>query len=533
MLVLPIGTKGSLALKPKLTIALIAANAVVALLTLPLVHHAGKDLFRVQCERFSLQLRLYVEEYPCEHLTAGSAGERGENASLEIERAEDPRGLELALLEAFVQCGVDPDDFRRYETTLRERDDFHYLGDRNDGAALFAEWREIERKEARLAEGGVFNRLGLVPGKMNRAHTFFTHMFLHGGIAHLLGNMLFLWVVGCLLEDTWGRLPFLLFYLAGGVAAGLAHCLQDTSSTVPLVGASGAIAAAMGAFTIRHFWTQIKLFYFFLFFLKPVTGTFYLPAFVFLPLWFLQQVCLHYLNGSLGGDSSVAYMAHIGGFSMGIVGALAMKFTGFESRFLAPALRKTHVEAGVLKDPRFERACELLERGNVDSARALFEKLFSDRPEDIELLRDVAMLYRERGLTADYAALIEKSLKLLILKGSMEEASSLALEILRDGESISLNAQLLMRVAKHLADRRLYGESHDVYRSIIASHPASNTAIKASLALARLLGEKMNNTRDARAVLDEARRQPLDAEWEAAIAEIEAVLSTREYTLYA
>src|SRR6185503_18048465 len=112
----------------------------------------------------------------------------------------------------------------------------------------------------------------------------FTSMFTHGDIGHLFGNMLFLYLVGVSIEERWGRLRFLVFYLLGGAVAGLTYCAFHPGGRSPLVGASGAIAAAMGAFAVLFFKTRIRFFYvWWLLFLK--TGTFAAPAWLVLPFW--------------------------------------------------------------------------------------------------------------------------------------------------------------------------------------------------------------------------------------------------------
>jgi membrane associated rhomboid family serine protease len=529
MFIIPIGTKSSLALTPKLTIGLIAANVLVAIITVPLMIQTESDLFRVQRVRFARQIELYLDEHPAKVTPASILGKSLGQSLQDLESAKDFQSFQAALSNALAMSGVTAEAFQNYERILRSRGEDYYLGSKNDAA--FSEWRLLRTREETIVARSVLHRFGLVPSNMSRIHTFFTHQFIHAGIWHLLGNMLFLWVVGCLLEDSWGRLPFLVSFLAGGAVAGLIHCYQDTSSTMPLVGASGAIAAAMGAFTIRHFWTKIKFFYFFLLLIRPYAGTFYLPAFVFLPFWFAQQVALHYLDGHLGGVSNVAYMAHIAGFTFGILTALAMRLAGFEERFLTPSVQKTQVAAGVMKDPRFNRACELLTGGNVESARLLFNKLLADRPDDLDLMQDIAMFYREKALTTDYAALIEKALKLMILKDRMEDASRLALDMLRAPESTALNGQYLTRVAKWLAGQERYGDAHDIYRSIITSAQPLNIRSKAYVALATLLVDKMGNTKDALTLLEDARSEALGEEWLDTIVRLEQEIKSGVFTL--
>ncbi len=139
----------------------------------------------------------------------------------------------------------------------------------------------------------------------------FTSMFMHGGIVHLGGNMLYLWIFGDNIEDTLGPVKFVLFYLVGGVIASLTHVLTDPSSQIPMVGASGAIAAVLGAYLVRFPHARILTLIFLFFFIRIV----YLPAILVLGFWFLLQL-LH--GSSTVGGGGVAFWAHIGGFVFGV-----------------------------------------------------------------------------------------------------------------------------------------------------------------------------------------------------------------------
>jgi membrane associated rhomboid family serine protease len=135
-------------------------------------------------------------------------------------------------------------------------------------------------------------------------------MFLHGGWLHLLGNMLFLWIFGNNIEDKLGPAWYLAFYVAGGVVATFTQVLYDTGSVVPMVGASGAIAAVMGAYVVWFPWAPIVTFAFFF--------VFALPAIIWLGIWFVLQFFT-------GPDSGVAFMAHVGGFVFGVVVAFLLR----------------------------------------------------------------------------------------------------------------------------------------------------------------------------------------------------------------
>jgi len=146
--------------------------------------------------------------------------------------------------------------------------------------------------------------------------TLLTAMFVHGGLFHLGGNMLFLWIFGDNIEDRFGHAAFAIFYLASGVAASMAHILISPSATVPMVGASGAIAGVLGAYFIFFPRAQVKT----LVFLVFIVTTVKVPAVLFLGLWFLMQVT----SSGFGGEG-IAWYAHIGGFVVGTMVALAVK----------------------------------------------------------------------------------------------------------------------------------------------------------------------------------------------------------------
>jgi len=135
-------------------------------------------------------------------------------------------------------------------------------------------------------------------------------MFLHGGWMHLIGNMLFLWIYGNNIEDYFGPVRFLVFYIVSGLAAVLLYTVFNPGSTVPLVGASGAIAGVMGAYMVLH--PQARITVLILYFFIMIRQ---FPAKVVLGLWFLYQVLMSFLGSATGGG--VAWLAHVGGFIFG------------------------------------------------------------------------------------------------------------------------------------------------------------------------------------------------------------------------
>lgn len=141
--------------------------------------------------------------------------------------------------------------------------------------------------------------------------TLLTSMFVHGGIAHLAGNMLYLWVFGDNIEDTLGHLNYLLFYLACGIGAAVSQVLIEPGSTIPMVGASGAIAGVLGAYLVLHPQAQVLTLVFLVIFIRIM----YLPAVVLLGIWFAIQI----FSAVTGGGAGVAWYAHVGGFLVGVL----------------------------------------------------------------------------------------------------------------------------------------------------------------------------------------------------------------------
>ena len=168
------------------------------------------------------------------------------------------------------------------------------------------------------AESRVLLACAVVPGHLSltTAPSLVTSLFLHAGWAHLLGNLLFLWIFGDNVEDRFGHRRFFAFYLAAGVAANLAQVAATPHSLTPIIGASGAIAAVMGAYFVLFPKSRVVMLIWLLFYVDFVE----IPAVLFLGFWFLVQTIggLDQTTAAVG-RGGIAFFAHIGGF---VVGAL-------------------------------------------------------------------------------------------------------------------------------------------------------------------------------------------------------------------
>lgn len=171
---------------------------------------------------------------------------------------------------------------------------------------------------------------GVIPADIAQAenlYTLLTSMFLHGGWLHLISNMLFLWVFGDNIEAVLGHVMYVVFYLAGGFAASAAHILFNVGSTVPSVGASGAIAAILGAYIVMFPHSRVNV----LVFLGLWAGVTRVTALVFLGIWALSQLFTGVagLGAETAQTGGVAVWAHIGGFVFGLlVGVLLQDRAG-------------------------------------------------------------------------------------------------------------------------------------------------------------------------------------------------------------
>jgi membrane associated rhomboid family serine protease len=153
--------------------------------------------------------------------------------------------------------------------------------------------------------------------------TLLSSMFMHGGWMHIIGNMWSLWIFGDNVEDRMGRGGFLLFYLLSGLAAGAVHIVTNPGSTVPTVGASGAIAGVMGAYLLLFPHSSVVTMVPVFFFLQVIE----VPAILFLGFWFLSQLFSGTLALAVAGTQAggVAWWAHIGGFVVGFLWAVPLR----------------------------------------------------------------------------------------------------------------------------------------------------------------------------------------------------------------
>lgn len=471
---------------PWVTIAIIAINVVVFVLTLSVAarsHEAQREALR-DCFQYFVR-HPYLTPPPILEPALRELGPRGPVA------AEASRGL-------FGESGFPgvrgPSEKERAEQQ-RTLD------------ALAERVRVVSARDPIL-------RFGYVPAR-GGVLGLFSSQFLHGGFLHLLFNMWFLWLVGVNMEDAWGRVLFSAFYLVAGALACLAHKLSAPESLVPLIGASGAVAGAMGAFLVRFTRTRIR--FALMFTLRTVFRPvlFHAPAYVMLPLWLITQVFWALLLRGHQSGGGVAYFAHIGGFVFGTAFALGMRATGLEKRIDA-AIEN---EGAVVQDGHLAQAAKEIERGRPTIALRILDGLLREKPGSIdaylEVLRAAKAASDRTRETFAYMKLIE----LYLEQGHGDTAVELFDEVQKLGRASEIPPALRLRVGRHLEALQRHDAAAAVYGSIHGGDASTPIALEAMVAHAQNMLRRRRKE-DALGLFTAAQSStvPLGA-WEAAIAQ--------------
>jgi len=347
-----------------------------------------------------------------------------------------------------------------------------------------------------------------------------TSGFVHGGWLHLIGNLLFLWLVGCNLEDRWGRLAFGGVYLAGMVAADLAYALAHPHGTVPAIGASGAISAAMGAFLINFHDVEIDFWYLWL--LRLRVGTFSAKALFVMPFWFLKDALNAIFEVHVGGGG-VAYSAHVGGFLFGVAAAVALRASGIEKKYLLPATAK-----GVEweEDPDVVKAMDRRADGHPEEAVPLLRAVLVRNPSHpvapVELVR-CAVALGQRGLVEAH---LPRAVAALVRSEAHEEVVMLVREVEAKWPGLVAPARTLADAARSASRTGYLADQRRLLGRLLAQAGGGALGARALRDLA-LLDEEEGRVVEARAGLErliaEHPHEPLVANARERLAHLEGV----------
>lgn len=314
-----------------------------------------------------------------------------------------------------------------------------------------AEQQELNELTARALaryDAHPLMRWGLSPDAVSPV-ALLTHIFLHVGWLHLLGNMLILYLAGPFIEDVWGRPLYLGFYVLGGVVAALSHVAAQPDSSAPLIGASGAIAGVMGAFLVRYRSTKIRFFYMVGLFWR---GTFDAPAWLMLPLWFGEQLFFASMTQGSGG-AGVAYWAHIGGFVFGVGVASAMAWQKVEQRYLAGKIERK-VETAIVDHRGVEAALDQHARGESTAAVAALSGEVSRNPSSPDVALALWAVASESEQLEPAAPALLEATRSLLRRGEVETALELWQGLTEHLPALRAEPALAVRVAQALLETR-------------------------------------------------------------------------------
>jgi len=337
----------------------------------------------------------------------------------------------------------------------------------------FSEWKQLRTQYDDILFRVVAVRYGFRPA-FPTYFTPFTYMFLHGGFGHLLGNMIFLWLVGCALELGYGRVLYAGLYLLTGVlSVGLYYLLYMTS-TAPLIGASGAIAGLMGAYTLLYGRRKIKVFYSLGFYFNYTR----VPALVLLPLW-IGNECFQLF---FGGASHVAYVAHLGGLASGaLLGFVSKKCLGavMEPETAPQDSREEQVSL-------LDEALEKLGKLDMDGARVLLERVLEKDPGNTKALTHLFHIDKLQPESERFHATASRLfLRLTNDKGEHGSVYAIFQEYVRLARRLSLDQQLLFRISSVLAAQGHPEDGERIMAVLLRSHPRSAGIPTGILNLAR------------------------------------------------
>jgi membrane associated rhomboid family serine protease len=342
--------------------------------------------------------------------------------------------------------------------------------------------------------------------------TYITANFLHGGWLHLVGNMWFLWLAGFVLEDAWGRPLYAIFYLIAGVAALQFHAWSNPGSTVPTLGASGAVAALMGAFLVRFPKMKIEMMWTFgLFrFVGLRSRRFKAPAFALLPLWLAMEI---FYGTLFGHTSGVAHWAHVGGFAFGALAAFGLRYSGLESK----ANQQIEKDLSLESDAEILQASELIDNGQLDSATALLNNYLTKKPDSVDAHRLMLQVHHRKGNETATIELLA-GLCAIHLKAREDELAWRTYEEFRNAGGKNLTAATWLEMCRSGERLEYFDRALSEYEELVKTYPADKQSIPALLGAARLCLKRLNQPARALALFETAEKSPVPhLDWEQSI----------------
>jgi len=394
---IPIGNENSTVRRlPWITFSIMAVNVGIFFVTYPTVQSQHEEMAKL-----GTAMELFVEKHP-EMLADETVRKRLQEAGL-ISKTESD-----SIAEQIKKSPELAEQYRQWFASLEAQT----LRDELDS-------KITAFKNA--AQDSVWYKYGLSPNGKWKPHQLITSAFLHAGLVHLFGNLIFFFAVAFSLEDLWGRGVFLGFYLLGAAASCIPSLLHP--AVVPSLGASGAISATMGAFLFRLPKTRIKLLCLHFWLVRLLFGkrplVFMVPGYIYLASYFIAQVVSWYFDKKAGSVSNVGYSVHIAGFVFGAGFALMMKLTKYEEQHINP-----RIEAMVSfsSAPAVTEALEALDKGDAVTAEKRLRAHLSKQPNDTNGILAAIQVFQHTSNFDRVNSMYARLIRLHLASGDKEAA---------------------------------------------------------------------------------------------------------------
>jgi membrane associated rhomboid family serine protease len=340
---------------------------------------------------------------------------------------------------------------------------------------------------AKAQQSSILERYAYIPSQP-RAIAYLTANFLHAGWLHLIFNMWFLWLAGSILEDTWGRVVYPVFYVIAGALALVVHTMMYPHSIVPTLGASGAVAGLMGAFLVRFPKVKIQMWWILFLLFRFRIYKFKAPAYALLPLW----VGLEFLFGVLGTSSGVAHWAHVGGFLFGAGIALVLRVSGIEQK----ADQAIEAKVSWTADPRIVRAEEFLAQNQPDAAIAPLKELIGQQPDSLEAHDLLAKVYWRKQDSPNYRDEMAILCRLHVNQREMDAAWQDYEDYVHAGGE-KLHKAIWMELCRHLETLQSWDRAASEYEKLARAYPQDRLTVPALVSAARIQQKKLGNSSEA------------------------------------
>jgi membrane associated rhomboid family serine protease len=503
MLLLPIKHENMAARRwPVVTLSLIAINAAIFLLTTFTAKDNSEQLGEVRVDILLLaashpELKLQPEE----QLLVDGFRKKSPRAWAEVQNPQR-------------------EVINAYDARIKTIDDLEQLQ---------AEMDRLGTEYVQLKASSINQQYGFIPAHPTVA-SYLSANFLHGGWMHLIGNMWFLWLAGFVLEDVWGRWLYSAFYLIAGAAALQIHAWANPGSLVATVGASGAVAALMGAFLVRFPKMKIEMLWVLWLSITKLIRTgnpfrylrFKASTYWLLPLWLTMEV----FSGALFPGDGVAHWAHVGGFVFGAVVAVALQYSGLEHK----ANQAIEEKIGWTTDTALAQASTMMEQGQADQALQVLTTYVSSKPNSPDAWALLRQVHQRRGNTKGFLDASVKTCSLHLRAHAIEAAFQDYAEFIDAGGG-KMPATTWLELCKGAEEMLEFERALSEYEELRKAYPTERQALTAQLSAARLCLKKLNRPKDALALYEAAAKSPIPhLDWDqliqSGIKEAKAALST-------